>query len=94
MIQIVFIGMKSIGKTNSKIAKSNNLNKYDSVYGKSFQTYNQDEVSSLTQNLETRFKANKINPRKLFNHKMCLDAGCGFGAGSLFLAKKKPMHIK
>ena len=79
--------MKSIGKTNSKIAKSNNLNKYDSVYGKSFQTYNQDEVNLLTQNLETRFKANKINPRKLFNHKMCLDAGCGFGAGSLFLAK-------
>ena len=63
------------------------LSDYDKVYGQSFKKFSQLDQDSLTVNLEKRFKENKIDPKKLFKNKKCLDVGCGYGAGSLFLAK-------
>lgn len=60
---------------------------HEKVFGDSFCKYNKDEMKPLIGNLEKRFTINKIDPTSIFKNSNCLDAGCGGGPASLFMAK-------
>ena len=58
----------------------------DEVFGKTFKRYSKNEITEFIQPFKTRFKKNKINPKKTFKGKTVLDYGCGNGRGALFMA--------
>ena len=58
----------------------------EEVFGKTFKKYSKKEILDFVKPFKTRFKKNKINAKKLFKGKKCLDFGCGNGRGSLFMA--------
>lgn len=65
--------------------EANKESEHDVVYGKPFSAFSQDEMKSTVSNYAGRFKANDIDPGEVFSGKRCLDAGCGYGRGSLFM---------
>ena len=59
--------------------------KHENVYGEPFSKIEKKEIIKTTSNYRDRFKKNSIDYKSLFNNKSCLDAGCGYGRGSLFM---------
>lgn len=59
---------------------------HDDVFGASFALYDKAEMERFIEPFEIRFKRNNLNSSELFKGKKCLDAGCGNGRGSLFMA--------
>lgn len=67
-------------------AISNKENFHEDVYGESFTLYNKQDMMDFIRPLEIRYERNKIDPKKAFEGKKCLDAGCGNGRGSIFMS--------
>lgn len=67
---------------------------HDEVYGKTFNLYTKKEIEEFIVPFETRFKKNNISPQNIFDGKKCLDAGCGGGRGSIFMAKNGAKQIE
>lgn len=59
---------------------------HDDTYGKSFALYDQASFREFVDFHAARFTANGLDARSVFAGKQCLDAGCGTGRGSLFMA--------
>ena len=59
----------------------------DVVYGSTFSAYSQKEFDDFLGFFERRLHANGIDPAELFKDKVCLDAGCGGGRGSMLMLK-------
>lgn len=57
----------------------------DVVYAKLFKRYNKKEITEFVKPFKIRFKKNKLNPKKIFSRKKCIDLGCGNGRASLFM---------
>lgn len=60
---------------------------HNDVYGKTFELYGRDEIEAFIVPFRTRFIRNNLNAKHIFAGKKCLDAGCGGGRGSLFMAE-------
>jgi ubiquinone/menaquinone biosynthesis C-methylase UbiE len=56
------------------------------VYGETFARYNPAEFLEFLAPLEKRLTANGIPP-SVFDGRLCLDAGCGGGRGSVLMAR-------
>src|SRR3989344_2375516 len=54
------------------------------LYGAGFSLFDDQEFKSVIQPIIERFKKNKI-PLETFKNKVCLDAGCGGGRGTIFV---------
>lgn len=67
---------------------------HDDVFGATFALYDRAEIEQFIEPFEIRFKRNSINPDELFSGKKCLDAGCGNGRGSLFMASHGAQEIE
>ncbi|MAU58303.1 MAG: hypothetical protein CMC33_01420 [Flavobacteriaceae bacterium] len=63
------------------------------VYGKTFSKLKKNQIKELVNNYSKRFRVNKIDPKKIFKNKKCLDAGCGFGRGSLFMLSNSAKFV-
>ena len=74
-------------------AVANKENLHNDVYGESFALYDKKTMEEFIAPFETRFEKNNLNPKTLFSGKRCLDAGCGNGRGSLFMARHGAAHI-
>ena len=61
--------------------------KLSDVYGQSFALYGETELAEWVGFFERRFLANEIDPIKVFENRVCLDAGCGNGRGALFMLR-------
>lgn len=61
--------------------------KHEDVYGKTFSLYDRAEMQHFIRPFEIRYERNALKPQKLFSGKKCLDAGCGNGRGSIFMAQ-------
>ena len=70
-----------------------NENQHDIVYGNTFSRLKKNQIKDLVKNYKIRLEVNKLNPKKIFGGKKCLDAGCGFGRGSIFLLSNKAKHV-
>ena len=68
------------------LAASNKENLHEDVYGESFTLYDKQDMIDFIRPLEIRYERNKIDPKKAFEGKKCLDAGCGNGRGSIFMS--------
>ena len=58
---------------------------HDLVYGLPFSNFKAKEIDETISNYAQRFSVNSFNPQDIFQGKRCLDAGCGYGRGSLFM---------
>ena len=65
---------------------ANREGEHDDVFGGSFSRFSQEDMEPFVGNLAERFHANGLDPRTYFEGASCLDAGCGGGRGSLFMA--------
>jgi ubiquinone/menaquinone biosynthesis C-methylase UbiE len=59
---------------------------HDDVFGQTFAMYDKEEIIRFIEPFKIRFERNKLDPSSLFKGKKCLDAGCGNGRGSIFMA--------
>ena len=66
---------------------------YDKVFGESFKQYEKEGLNEMVSNLEQRFKVNDIDAEVIFKNKKCLDAGCGNGPASLYMAKNGAKEV-
>ena len=57
------------------------------VYGSTFSSYSHQEFDEFLGFFERRLFANGIDPAQFFEGKVCLDAGCGGGRGSMLMLK-------
>jgi len=64
----------------------NQENLHEDIYGKSFALYELNDMAEFVSFFQRRFQANGLSPVELFSGKKCLDAGCGNGRGSIFMA--------
>ena len=71
----------------------NNKTNSNKVYGNTFKRYSKKEIAEFVVPFKIRFKKNKINSKKLFKNKNCLDLGCGNGRGGLFMAMNNAKEI-
>lgn len=62
------------------------------VYGETFSKYTKDEYIEFMRPLEIRFRSNGIST-DCFKGKKCLDAGCGGGRGSIFMARSGAAEV-
>jgi ubiquinone/menaquinone biosynthesis C-methylase UbiE len=67
---------------------------YEKVYGDTFAGYGRSDMDEFIQPFIDRFKANGLNPKEIFEGKKCLDAGCGNGRGSIFMAMNGAKHVE
>lgn len=67
--------------------------KHDDVFGATFAMYDEAEMARFIEPFRIRFQRNKIDAAALFKGKKCLDAGCGNGRGSLFMAMNGATEI-
>jgi len=58
---------------------------HDDVFGKSFELYGRRELEEFIEPLAQRYERNGIDPQEAFSGKVCLDAGCGNGRGSVYM---------
>jgi ubiquinone/menaquinone biosynthesis C-methylase UbiE len=65
--------------------QANREAEHDSVYGKTFALYNANDIEEFIEPLRVRFAKNHVDPAATFTGKLCLDAGCGGGRGSIFM---------
>jgi ubiquinone/menaquinone biosynthesis C-methylase UbiE len=75
------------------MVEANRENEHDQVFGKSFALYDKEEMDKFVAFFRQRFKANGIDPKKVFSGKRCLDAGCGNGRGTLFMLENGAKHV-
>lgn len=68
------------------INTTNIEHKHDNVFGKTFAMYDKKEMINFIEPFKIRFERNNLNPHNVFDGKKCLDAGCGNGRGSIFMA--------
>jgi ubiquinone/menaquinone biosynthesis C-methylase UbiE len=85
------LGSNLIGDANMLSAPAASQTKniealHDDVFGKTFAMYDQAEMLRFIEPFKIRFERNQIDAKALFAGKKCLDAGCGNGRGSLFMA--------
>lgn len=66
---------------------------HNDVFGASFALYGREEIERFIEPFEIRFNRNNIDSKALFAGKKCLDAGCGNGRGSLFMASNGAREI-
>ena len=66
---------------------------HDVVYGAPFSEFRRNDVEETIKNYTDRFAANKVDPQSVFGGKTCLDAGCGYGRGSLFMYSNGASHV-
>ncbi len=59
---------------------------HNDVFGTTFALYNKSQMEEFIVPFKLRFQRNNIDPNSLIMGKKCLDAGCGNGRGSLFMA--------
>lgn len=62
------------------------------VYGQTFARYDRDAFEEFLRPLEIRLESNGI-PRHVFEEKLCLDAGCGGGRGTILMAKSGAKQV-
>lgn len=62
------------------------------VYGDTFALYDETEFDEFIEPLRIRFKVNGINT-DVFRGAKCLDAGCGGGRGSIFMAQNGAKEV-
>lgn len=74
------------------MVSANRENEHDQVFGKSFALYDQ-KMGKFVDFFRQRFKANNLDPKKIFSGKRCLDAGCGNGRGTLFMLENGAAHV-
>lgn len=74
--------------------KSNIEHLHDDVFGKTFAMYDKEEMIRFIEPFKIRFERNKLDPHSLFKGKKCLDAGCGNGRGSIFMAMHGAAEIQ
>ena len=72
----------------------NRESEHDLVYGQAFAEFRREEIEATISNYANRFAANGIDPRKVFGGKTCLDAGCGYGRGSLFMLSNGAARVE
>ena len=60
---------------------------HEIAYGTSFGAYSDPGFDEFLQPLEDRFRVNGINADEVFGDKVCLDAGCGGGRGTVFMLR-------
>uniref|UniRef100_A0A6M3JIJ1 Putative methyltransferase n=3 Tax=viral metagenome TaxID=1070528 RepID=A0A6M3JIJ1_9ZZZZ len=70
----------------------NNTNNTE-VFGNTFKHYNKEDMEGFVYPFKVRFALNGIDYKEVFRDKYCLDAGCGSGRGSLFMAEGGAKHI-
>lgn len=58
---------------------------HEKVYGDPFSKIQKADIHQTISNYEIRFQRNSIDYKSLFKNKKCLDAGCGYGRGSIFM---------
>ncbi|HME41638.1 MAG TPA: class I SAM-dependent methyltransferase [Syntrophorhabdales bacterium] len=58
---------------------------YDKVYGDTFAMYSTRDMLDFIEPFKMRFARNGLDPETTFKGKLCFDAGCGNGRGSLFM---------
>jgi ubiquinone/menaquinone biosynthesis C-methylase UbiE len=74
--------------------KSNIEHLNDDVFGQTFAMYDKEEMIRFIEPFKIRFEKNKLDPYSLFKGKKCLDAGCGNGRGSIFMAMHGAAEIQ
>jgi ubiquinone/menaquinone biosynthesis C-methylase UbiE len=62
------------------------------VFGDTFALYDEKAFDEFVAPFATRFAENGIN-REVFRGKKCLDAGCGGGRGSIFMAQSGAREV-
>ena len=62
------------------------------VYGDTFKLYNEGEFREFLAPLNTRFLRNQLE-LSVFENARCLDAGCGGGRGSVFMAERGARRV-
>lgn len=67
---------------------------HDDVFGQTFAMYDKEEMIRFIEPFKIRFERNKLDPYSLFKGKKCLDAGCGNGRGSIFMAMHGATEIQ
>lgn len=73
---------------------ANSETKYEQVYGKTFADYRRADMDEFIEPLAVRYAANGLRPSELFAGQRCLDAGCGNGRGTLFMAAHGAREIE
>ena len=73
---------------------ANSETKYEQVYGNTFAEYRRSDMDEFIEPLAAPYAANGLNPGALFVGKRCLDAGCGNGRGTLFMASHGAREIQ
>lgn len=63
----------------------NREDQHDTVFGKTFALYDRPEMEEFVGFFRQRFAANRLDARKIFEGRNCLDAGCGNGRGAIFM---------
>ncbi len=66
---------------------------HDVVYGKPFAAFTRSDVAQTVKNYTDRYEANGVDPRGVFEGRHCLDVGCGYGRGSLFMLANGAAHV-
>ena len=62
------------------------------LYGAGFSLFDDQEFKSVIQPIIERFKKNNI-PLETFQNKVCLDAGCGGGRGTIFMLQNGAKEV-
>ena len=58
---------------------------HEKVYGYPFSDIQKNDIHQTISNYKVRFENNSVDYPSLFEKKKCLDAGCGYGRGALFM---------
>ena len=67
--------------------------RHDQVYGETFASYSNNEMTEFIEFFEARFESNGLSAKNTFKGKKCFDAGCGNGRGSLFMLKNGARQV-
>ncbi len=72
----------------------NREQEHDLVYGQPFSLFEKAELEATVDNFDIRFQANSIDAGSLIRGQKCLDAGCGGGRGSIYLARNGAASVE
>ena len=71
-----------------------NSRNYDEVYGSPFSNYSTKEFEHFIEPFRIRLQRNGIDATAIFEGRDVLDAGCGGGRGSVFIARSNPKSLR
>ena len=78
---------------NDHVSNRDSERFHDVVYGSPFSEFRRRDVEQTIKNYVDRFAANKADAKNVFANKTCLDAGCGYGRGSLLMLANGAHHV-